>query len=418
MSATRVGIAGLGTVGAEVARLLLEGQGAVGEANLTLVAVTARDRAKDRGVDLSGVDWEDSPASLAARDDLDIVVELVGGEDGAARECVEAALAKGRRVVTANKALLAVHGASLATLGGSLHYEAAVAGGIPVIKALREGLAANRIERVSGILNGTCNYILTRMEHEGLAFADVLKDAQAQGYAEADPTADVGGWDAAHKLTLLAAIAFGRTPTLDGVGVEGIERVAAEDIAFAREMGLRVRLLGLAERAGGGIACSVEPCLVPMGAPLATIEGVTNAVSIEGEPVGTIVLVGPGAGGGATASAVVADILDAARGNAPPAFGTLAPPASPAGAEGRDGAFYLRLALEDRPGALASVAEALGEEGVSIQRMRQADHTGPAAPVVIVTHGTSLASLRAAVARIDALPVSLQPPVTMRLLEQ
>ena len=387
MSATRVGIAGLGTVGAEVARLLLEGQGAVGEANLTLVAVTARDRAKDRGVDLSGVDWEDSPASLAARDDLDIVVELVGGEDGAARECVEAALAKGRRVVTANK-------------------------------ALREGLAANRIERVSGILNGTCNYILTRMEHEGLAFADVLKDAQAQGYAEADPTADVGGWDAAHKLTLLAAIAFGRTPTLDGVGVEGIERVAAEDIAFAREMGLRVRLLGLAERAGGGIACSVEPCLVPMGAPLATIEGVTNAVSIEGEPVGTIVLVGPGAGGGATASAVVADILDAARGNAPPAFGTLAPPASPAGAEGRDGAFYLRLALEDRPGALASVAEALGEEGVSIQRMRQADHTGPAAPVVIVTHGTSLASLRAAVARIDALPVSLQPPVTMRLLEQ
>ena len=423
----KIGIAGLGTVGAETARILMaEGERIAARAGRTLVlsGVSARDRSKDRGVDLSNVTWFDNPVELATHADTDIYVELMGGPDGPAKSSVEAALQAGQPVVTANKALVAQHGNALAasvdaTQGAALLYEAGVAGGIPAVKALREGLAGNAVSRVSGILNGTCNYILTEMETKGAAFADVLLDAQRLGYAEADPTADVGGFDAAHKLAILAAIAFGQQVDFDALEIEGIERIAAEDIATAREMGYRVRLLGVAERTAGGIAQRVRPCLVPLEAPLAQITGVTNAVMLEGDAVGTVVLTGPGAGGGPTASAVLADIIDAARGNAPPVFGMAAqalsrPISAPAGSD--RGSHYLRLTLKDRPGALAEVAALLGTENISIQRMRQFDHQGDSAPVSMITHEADRSAVDSALAKIASHDASVAPPVAIRIM--
>ena len=424
----RIGIAGLGTVGASTLDLLMNHNARIAARAGTEMAVTAvcsRDRTKDRGVDLSGVTWFDDPVTLASSDDIDMYIELIGGADGVAKASVEAALAAGKQVVTANKAMLAHHGAAMAkqaetTPGASLHYEAAVAGGIPAIKALREGMTANDVTRVSGILNGTCNYILTEMEETGAAFEGVLADAQRLGYAEADPEADVGGFDAAHKLALLSAIAFGQEVDFDAVEITGIERVAAEDIAFAGELGYRIRLLGVAERTDAGISQRMRPCLTPKNSPLGKIEGVTNAVMIEGDAIGSTMLIGPGAGGGPTASAVVADIVDAARGNTPPTFGLSSgnglTASNPAPKGGDSGEYYLRLSLADRPGALAEIATALGAEGVSIHRMRQYDHQGDIAPVAIVTHETGESNLSHAIERIAALDVSLAAPVSMRIV--
>lgn len=424
----RIGIAGLGTVGAATLGFLINENARIaaraGRA-LQVDAIVARDRTKDRGVDTSDIRWFDDPVALAKDDGIDLYIELIGGADGVAKASVEAALAAGKPVVTANKALLAHHGAALAKLaeetpGASLHYEAAVAGGIPAVKALREGLAGNGVTRVSGILNGTCNYILTEMESTGAAFGDVLLEAQNLGYAEADPTADVGGFDAAHKLAIMAAIAFGRQIDFAGVEIEGIESISSEDIAAAKDMGYRIRLLGMAERTPEGVSQRLRPCLTPIDSPLGSIEGVTNAVMLEGDAIGATVLVGPGAGGGPTASAVLADIVDVARGNTPPTFGIacndLIQPES--GKTIRDiGAFYLRIALEDRPGTLAEVAAALGQEGVSIHRMHQHDHTGNAAPVTIVTHICDLSAIERSKTRIAALPASVAPPVSMRIVE-
>ncbi len=425
----KIGIAGLGTVGAATLHYLINENTRIaaraGRA-LTVDAIVARDRTKDRGVDTSGLRWFDDPVALAADPGIDVFVELIGGADGVAKATVEAALAAGKPVVTANKALLAHHGAALAELaertpGASLHYEAAVAGGIPAVKALREGMAGNGITRVSGILNGTCNYILTEMETTGAAFGDVLLDAQKLGYAEADPTADVGGFDAAHKLAIMAAIAFGRQMDFAGVQIEGIDSVSAEDIVAARDMGYRIRLLGVAERTAQGVAQRLRPCMTPADSALGKIIGVTNAVMLEGDAIGATILTGPGAGGGPTASAVLADIVDVARGNTPPTFGIAAADLAPIAKGGADipdeGAFYLRVMLKDRPGTLAEVATALGQSGVSIHRMRQHDHEGDAAPVTIVTHRCDLADITAAKERIVALTVCTEPPVSMRIVE-
>lgn len=424
----RIGVAGLGTVGASTLDLLMNHNARIAAragCALSVTAVCSRDKSKDRGVDLSGVQWFDDPVALASSDDIDMYLELIGGADGVAKASVEAALKAGKKVVTANKAMLAHHGAALATLaeateGASIHYEAAVAGGIPAIKALREGMAANDVTRVSGILNGTCNYILTEMEETGAAFADVLADAQRLGYAEADPEADVGGFDAAHKLALMAAIAFGQQVDFDAVEITGIESVAAEDIEAAGEMGYRIRLLGVAEATEVGTSQRMRPCLTPKNSPLGKIAGVTNAVLIEGDAIGSIMLTGPGAGGGPTASAVVADVVDAARGNSPATFGlsseTGQSASNPAAQGGDHGAFYMRLSLADRPGALAEVAAILGAENVSIHRMRQYDHDGAAAPVSIVTHETGEQSLNRAIERIAALDVSVAAPVSMRIV--
>ncbi|MEO0820655.1 MAG: homoserine dehydrogenase, partial [Pseudomonadota bacterium] len=384
-------------------------------------AVSARNRGRDRGVDIARFAWEDDPAALAAREDVDCVVEVIGGSDGPAKALVERSISAGRHVVTANKALLAHHGHGLAAAaeaaGVLLAAEAAVAGGIPAMKGLGEGLAANRITRVFGVLNGTCNFILTEMAARGADYADVLAEAQRLGYAEADPSFDVGGIDAAHKLALLAALAFGTRVDVEGVAVEGIERIAAADIETARDMGFAIRLLGLAQRHEGGLEQRVGPCMVAAGSPIGALPGVTNAVVVEGDAIGQCAFTGPGAGEGPTASAILADVIDAARGARRPLFGMPAGmlAAAPRLGHGQEHApYYLRIMLEDAPGTLAQVATALGQEGVSIHRMRQYDREAPV-PVVIVTHEARRDAVDAALARIAALPVCRAEPVAIRI---
>jgi homoserine dehydrogenase len=350
-------------------------------------------------------------------------VEMIGGAEGPARAVVEAAIAAHKPVVTANKALLAVHGAALATAAEqadvTLAFEAAVAGGIPVIKALREGLAGNRIVRVAGILNGTCNYILTVMRERGREFAEVLAEAQKLGYAESDPSFDVDGIDAAHKLAILAALAFGRPVDFSAVHVEGIRRVSALDIAFAGELGYRIKLLGLARQTEAGIETRVHPCMVPQGSPLARVDGVFNAVVAEGDFVGRVMLEGRGAGAGPTASAVVADLVDVARGRVTPVWGAhssalTAAPSVPMAAH--VGAYYLRLMVVDRPGVIADVAAALRDAGISLESMLQRGRSpGEAVPVVLVTHETREAAMRDALARIGALDAVLEDPAVIRI---
>lgn len=422
----RIGIAGLGTVGGGVAKLLRD-QATLLSARcgreIRVTAVAARDRAKDRGVDLSACRWHDDARALAGDPDVDVVVELIGGSDGVARELIEAAIAAGKPVVTANKALLALHGTALAraaeTAGVTLAYEAAVAGGIPVIKALREGLAANRVKRVHGILNGTCNYILTTMRETGREFADVLADAQKLGYAEADPSFDVDGIDAAHKLAILASVAFGRKLDFAGIHVEGIRHISALDLAFAEQLGYRIKLLGIAGVTDHGIEQRVHPCMVPLDAPIAHVEGVFNAVFVEADPVGNVLLTGRGAGEGPTASAVVADILDIARGHNAPALGL--PPGRLATGEtapmGRHfGAYYIRLMVKDQPGVIADVAAAFRDNAVSMESVLQQarDPSGPV-PVVITTHETEEAGMMRAIARIAALDSVVEPPRLIRI---
>ncbi len=421
-----VGVAGLGTVGAGVLRLLRDNAEIVaGRAGRRVVvtAVSARDRTRDRGVALQGLRWYDDPVALAGDPAIDVVVELIGGSDGPARALVQAAIAAGKPVVTANKALLAVHGAELAASaerrGVPIGFEAAVAGGIPVIKALREGLAGNRIDRVAGILNGTCNYILTAMREQGREFADVLADAQRLGYAESDPSFDVDGIDAAHKLAILAALAFNRPVDFGAVHIEGIRGVSSLDIAFARELGYRIKLLGIARRAGEGIETRVHPCMVPQTNPLALVDGVFNAVVAEGDFVGRVMLTGRGAGAGPTASAVVSDLVDIARGRSTPVWGMAgeqlaALPSVPMSAH--VGAYYLRLMVVDRAGVIADVTAALRDAGVSLESMLQRGRSpGEAVPVVLLTHETNEAAMRAALDQIGRSDAVLEPPALIRI---
>ncbi len=421
----RVGVAGLGVVGGGVLRLLRQNADVIAARAgrvIEVVAVSARDRAR-RGAELGALRWHDDARALAHDPEVDVVVELIGGSEGAARALVLAALQAGRPVVTANKALLALHGAELAQAaeagGAVLAFEAAVAGGIPVIKAVREGLAGNRIRRVAGILNGTCNYILTQMRERGRDFADVLADAQALGYAEADPSFDVDGVDAAHKLAILAALAFGRPVDFASIHVEGIRTVSALDQSFARELGYRIKLLGIARLVEGGVESRVHPCMVPDGAPLARVDGVYNAVVVEGDFSGRLMLEGRGAGAGPTASAVVADLIDIARGRAVPVWGTGAAHLSQAPSVPMSayvGAYYLRLMVTDQPGVIADVTCALRDAGVSLESMLQHGRApGEAVPIVLVTHETREASMRAALDRIERLESVLERPSLIRI---
>jgi homoserine dehydrogenase len=423
----RIGLAGLGTVGAGVVRLL--------EANAALVAsragraiavsaVSARDRSRERGVDLAAFAWEDDAGRLATRADVDVVVELVGGADGPALTLARETLSAGRPLVTANKAMLAHHGLELASLsdetGASLRFEAAVAGGIPVIKGLREGAAANHLASVHGILNGTCNYILTRMAAEGLEFADVLEDAQRLGFAEADPSFDIDGIDAAHKLAILASLAFGARPDFPAVAVEGIRGVALVDIREAARLGHEIRLVGRAQRLGDALAQSVTPCLVPRPHPLAAVVGPLNAVVAEGDFVGRLTFTGRGAGAGPTASAVVADLIAIARGEAGPAFSMPAAQLAalpPAPAAARSGRFYIRLQVLDRPGVLADLTASLRDAGVSIESLVQpAPNPDGTALVVMVTHESAEPSVRGAVAAMARLEAVAGAPLLMPIL--
>lgn len=412
MQTLRVGVAGLGTVGAGVLRLLRDNAAVIAERAgrpIGVVAVSARDRARDRGVNLDGVRWHDDPVALARDPGLDAVVELIGGAGDPALALVEVALSHGLPVITANKALLARHGARLE---GRLGFEAAVAGGVPAIKALREGLAANRLRRVAGILNGTCNYILSAMAQRGRSLPEVLAEAQRLGFAEADPSADIDGWDTAHKIAVLAALAFGTPIDFDRIAVEGIRHVGAADLAAARELGFRVRLLGMARRARPGVECWVAPCLVPDWSALARVEGVENAVLLEGDFVGRVLLQGRGAGAGPTASAVVADLIDLARERAAPRWhGAPVPPASAGPA-----AHYLRLMVTDRPGVVADVAAALRDSGVSLETVLQRGRApDEAVPVVLVTHAVEAAAIHDALAAIERLESVVERPRLLRI---
>ncbi len=420
----RLGIAGLGTVGTGVVKIIRRHADLLTARTgrkIEITAVSARDRAKDRGVSLRGYGWEDDPVALATRADVDIFVELMGGPDGPAKAATEAAIAAGKDVVTANKAMLAMHGQALAELaenaGRSIRYEAAVAGGIPVIKALTEGLAGNEITRVMGVMNGTCNYILTRMESSGLPYDDVFREADALGYLEADPNLDVGGIDAGHKLALLSSIAFGTRPDFAGIDIEGIQRVTIDDIRQAADMGYRIKLLGVAQRTARGLEQRMQPCLVPADSPLGQLEGGTNMVVIEGDSIEQVVLRGPGAGEGPTASAVMGDVCDLARGLRLPVFGQPAASldAAPSAIAGLPAPYYLRMALQDKPGALAKIAAILGDAGVSIDRMRQYGHSESAAPVLIVSHKTTRAALDKALEAMQSTDVMASAPVALRI---
>ena len=422
----RLGIAGLGTVGSAVLKLLAQNGSLLAERagrELAVTAVSARSRERDRGVDIARFRWYDDPLALAADPEVDLVVELIGGADGPALALCRAALDAGKPVVTANKALLAHHGAELARLAESnratIGFEAAVAGGIPIVKTLREALAGNRISRVYGILNGTCNYILTTMRESGRSFDDVLAEAQELGYAEADPSFDIDGIDAAHKLALLAALAFGCPPDFDAVYIEGIRHVSPLDIAFASEMGYRIKLLGVARRTEHGLEQRVHPSMVGIGTPISQVEGVFNAVVAEGDQVDATLYAGRGAGGGPTASAVVADIADIARGARPPVLGVPSAalrslPAAPM--ERHYGAYYFRLMVVDKPGVMADIAACLRDHEVSIESLIQrARNPLEPVPIVLTTHETREAQMTGALARIAALPTVLEPPRLIRI---
>jgi len=421
-----IAVAGLGTVGAGLIQLL-RANGALAAQRcgreIAVTAVSARDRGRDRGVDINNIKWFDDPVRMAREADADVVVELIGGADGMAKAVCEAAIGVGRHVVTANKALIAHHGTALAAAaekaGVQLAYEAAVAGGIPVIKSLREGLAANRIDSLYGILNGTCNYILSVMRDTGREFDDVLAEAQRLGYAEADPGFDVDGVDTAHKLAILTSVAFGSAIDFDSVFVEGIRHVSAEDIRFADELGYRIKLLGIARRTDHGVEQRVHPCMVALDSPIAHVEGVNNAIVAQGDFVGSTVYEGRGAGAGPTASAVAADLIDIARGCRVPTFSVPASalqPADPASMDRHVGAYYIRLMVVDRPGVFADVAAVLRDSEVSmeaiLQRARSPDEP---VPVVMTTHDVEESSIGHALARFAELETVVEQPRLIRI---
>jgi homoserine dehydrogenase len=420
----RVGVAGLGTVGGGLLKFLAEQPlyaPAGGRAVVT--GVSARSRSRPREVDISPLTWFDDPVALAASPDVDIFVELIGGSDGPAKAAVETALRLGKPVVTANKALIAEHGRDLALLaeaqGAPLLFEAAVMGGSPAVKMLREALVGEDLISVAGILNGTCNYILSEMEASGRAFAEVLAEAQRLGYAEADPTMDIGGFDAAHKITILAALAFGGAPNYAGAEIEGLDQIDLLDIKLARDLGYRIKLVASCERLDGGVSVRVHPALAPLDHPLAQTSGALNALFIEGRRIGRIFVQGPGAGAGPTAAAVAADIADVMAGAVRPVFQkpahtlVTAPPI--AGAQHRLKA-YVRLLVRDEPGVIAAVSETLAEEKVSIDSFLQKPVQGAGGvPIVLTTHATPEPVLLRAVSRIGALPQVLGPPRMIRI---
>ena len=422
----RLGIAGLGTVGGGVVRLVQQ-HGDLLAARcgrpIQVAAVSAHDRNRDRSLDLSSFTWYDDPVAMAGSDEIDVLVELIGGDAGPAKGAVEAAIAAGKDVVTANKALIAHHGTALASAaeaqGVALNFEAAVAGGIPIIKAMREGLAGNRFSRVYGILNGTCNYILSAMRDSGRDFGEVLGEAQALGYAEADPAFDVDGVDAAHKLSILTSLAFGCPVNLGSVYIEGIRQVSAIDIEFATELGYRIKLLAIARLTEYGVEQRVHPCMVAEGASIAHVGGVFNAVVAEGDFVDRVVFEGRGAGAGPTASAVVGDLIDIGRNIRLPAFSVPANALKalpPAAMDRHVGPYYVRLSVLDQPGVIADISAILRDQEISIGSMLQRGRApGEAVPVVLITHENEEAAMVRAMALIGGLDSVVEEPKIIRI---
>ncbi|MER8526421.1 homoserine dehydrogenase [Mesorhizobium sp. M1272] len=430
--ALRVGIAGLGTVGASVARVLRDKAAELTRQcgrDIVVSAVSARDPKRDRGVDLGTAQWFDDAVKMAQTAEIDVFVELIGGDEGPSRSCVKAALEAGRHVVTANKALLAKHGVALAEIaerkGVLLNYEAAVAGGIPVIKTMREAMAGNSVTRVFGILNGTCNYILTRMEAEGLSFDACLKDAQRLGYAEADPTFDIEGHDTAHKLSILTSLAFGTKIAANDIYMEGISNISQADIRAAGDLGYRIKLLGVAQRTESGIEQRVHPTMVPTASVIAQVHGVTNAVAIETDILGELLLSGPGAGGNATASAVIGDIADIAKSRPGfqhgPVFGRPAKELKPykkAQMRSHAGGYFIRLTVHDRLGVFAAIAKRMADNDISLESIVQhaaGPETEAQKTVILVTHETTEAAVRKAVDGITRDSLLTDKPQVIRI---
>ncbi|WP_454715767.1 homoserine dehydrogenase [Caulobacter segnis] len=420
----RVGVAGLGTVGGGLLQFLADRPGFAPAGDKAVVtAVSARSKSRPRTVDISNLAWFDDPVALAASPDIDLFVELVGGSDGPAKAAVETALKAGKPVVTANKALIAEHGAELAALAEAnnvpLLFEAAVMGGVPAVKMMREAFVGDDIASVAGILNGTCNFILSEMEKTGRSFADVLREAQGLGYAEADPTMDVGGFDAGHKVTILAALAFGCAPNFEAAEIEGISEVDLLDIKLAKDLGYRIKLIASAAKSEDGVAVKVHPSLVPLDHPLAQAGGALNALFIEGKRIGRIFVQGPGAGAGPTAAAVAADIADVMTKAVRPVFQAPAgdltsfTPIDPARAVGKA---YLRVMVQDQPGVIAAISETLAECGVSIDSFLQKPVDGAGGvPIVLVTHATPESKLLDAISRIEKLQTVLERPRLLRV---
>ncbi|HUI14804.1 MAG TPA: homoserine dehydrogenase [Xanthobacteraceae bacterium] len=432
----KVGLAGLGTVGSAVIRLLDEGRDkliARCGRPIEIVALTARSRTKKRDFELKKFRWFDDPVTLARDPSIDVLVEVIGGEGDPAKRAVETALNAGKPVVTANKALLARHGQKLAALaerhGVALNFEAAVAGGIPIVKTLREGLNGASFTRIYGILNGTCNYILTRMEQDRLAFDECLKEAQRLGYAEADPTFDIEGHDTAQKLAILASLAFGTRIDPGAVYVEGISSISLADLDAAAELGYRVKLLGVAVKTEAGIEQRVHPTMVPKDSAIAQVMGVTNAVTVDAEGLAPITLVGPGAGGAATASAIIADLADIARGVVTPPFGR--PTARmttirKAPMQHHEGGYYIRLLARDRPGTAATIARRLAQQKISLESIvqrhpagsrgaAQPGRSGESVPVIMITYATSEDAVHKALAAVRRDRVVSGRPQVIRL---
>jgi homoserine dehydrogenase len=420
MKQIRIGIVGLGTVGASVFKIL----GSMAEFKIT--AVSARDKTKDRGLELAGVTWVDNPVDLAERDDVDVVIEVMGGDGDPAYSLIKQALQHKKSVVTANKALIAKHGLELATLAEAnhvgLYFEAAVGGGIPIIKMLREGLVANKISAIYGILNGTCNYILTTMERTGQDFDSVLADAQKLGYAEADPSLDVDGGDTAHKLSILTTLGFGCAPDLKSISVVGIRAVMAEDIRSADELGYRIKLVGQAHQlADGQILNMVSPSLVPKSSPLAHVGGVLNAVLTEADLVGQSFVAGRGAGGNPTASAVIADVMDSARGVKILPFiqsATTLSTKPKSSLSNWQGEFYMRLVVHDEAGVIAEIAPILRDQNISIESLIQKGRsTETPVNIIIMTHATNGQNIIDAIQKISTLKCVLETPFVMPVLK-
>lgn len=420
----RLGVAGLGTVGAGLLKLIARQDELRIPGKLVVTAVSARSKTRERGVDISQYRWVDDPVELALAGDVDVVVELIGGSDGPAKRTVEAALKAGKPVVTANKALIAEHGVEIAQLAEAknahLLFEAAVAGAIPIVRALRNSLSGTVVSRVSGILNGTCNYILSEMLRTGAPYETVLADAQRLGYAESDPYLDVSGMDAAHKVLILASIAFGARPDFSQVSVEGVSEIESMDITLANKFDYRIKLVAEAFRSNGGVKCRVAPVLVQKEHPLAQINGPLNAVVVEGEPVGRLTFTGPGAGAGPTAAAVMGDLARLFEGPATSPFGKpagdLAAIITATKSDADQASFFIGASLADRPGVFAALTEQLAEAGVSIDKLIQ-DSAGDsgAAPVAIMTHPCARSAVEGALAKVAALKITADAPRLLRI---
>jgi len=423
-SSLKIAVAGLGTVGLGVLEIINKHSKILYNRTgkkFDVVAVCARSKNKKREYNLKKFKWENDLKNLSTRKDVDVVIELIGGSDGPALDLVRSTLNAKKNVITANKALIAKHGNELIKIAEEkkvfLKFEASVAGGIPCIKTLTEALSGNKIKKIMGVLNGTCNYILTEMENKNNSYEDVFKEAQNLGYVETDPKLDIGGIDSAQKLAILSSIAFGTKIYYDNENTNGIENINLEDIKFAKSMGYRIKLLSVSESTSKGIFQQTAPSLIPEKHIISKLDGGTNLVSIMGDSVEEIILQGPGAGKGPTASAVISDLVDIALENQRPVLGQyieqLKIPIKDLRKE--SSCYYLRFNLADEPGSLGKVAKILGDFGISIDRMRQLKHKGENAPIIMVTHKSDIDNIKNALIKINKLNVCSSHPTMLRI---